>query len=142
MTEIEFQDKKNIVFAKIVGCAYNSYNYWHWGVDELVYEAGLQIELEDAGFRVQRQAEFPIYYKGRPSSVRRKMDIVVNDHDIGNIVLELKSLDFVGDAQRRQLWSYMKLVNIRFGMLINFGPKGVYSERWELKAGTDTCQRI
>jgi len=141
MTEIEFQNRKEMMYAKIVGCAFNSYNYWHSGMDELVYEAGMLIELVDAGFIAHRQEEFPIYYKGRPSPVKRRMDLVVSDRDLGNVILELKALDYVGDNQRRQLWSYMRLLNVRFGMLINFGPKGVFSERWELDEQTGMCHR-
>lgn len=129
------------MFSKIVGCAFNSYNYWHGGYDELVYEAGLLVELEMEGFRVHRQEEFPIYYKGVPSPVKRRMDLVVSDRDLGNVVIELKALNYIGDEQRKQLWSYMRLINNRFGMLINFGPKGVFSERWELNSETGLCQR-
>lgn len=141
MTDIEFQQAIYNVFSKIVGCAFASYNYFHENVDELTYEAGLYCELEDAGFIVHRQEEFPIYYKGRPSPVKRKIDLVVTDKRIGNVLLELKSINYVGDAERRQLWSYMKLQNFRFGMLINFGPKGVYSESWKYDEETNKYVR-
>lgn len=130
------------MFAKIVGCAFNAYNYWHSGMDELVYEAGLYCELEQIGFTIYRQEEFPIYYKGRPSPVKRRMDLVVKDRDLGSIILELKAINYVGEQQRKQLWSYLKLTNIRFGMLINFGQSGVYSENWELDENTGKCFRV
>ena len=41
MTQIEFERKRAIMCEKITGCAFAAYNYWHAGVDELVYEAGL-----------------------------------------------------------------------------------------------------
>ena len=113
MTEQEFTQSVYHMFSQIVGCAFASFNYFHENVDELTYEAGLYCELVDAGFVVHRQEEFPIYYKGRPSPVRRKMDLVVTDPNLGNILLELKALNYVGDEQRRQLWSYMKLQNFR-----------------------------
>jgi len=130
MTEIEYLNAIANMFARIVGCAFNSYNYWHENVDELCYEAGLFVELADAGFTPHRQEEFPIYYKGRPSPVKRRMDLVVSDNRLGNVVLELKAINYIGDEHRKQLWSYMKLTGIRYGMLINFSPKGVYSENW------------
>ena len=40
MTQIEFERKRAIMCEKITGCAFAAYNYWHAGVDELVYEAG------------------------------------------------------------------------------------------------------
>lgn len=139
---MEFQQAIYHMFSTIVGCAFACYNYFHSGVDELTYEAGLYMELEDAGFIVHRQEMFPIYYKGRPTPVTRKIDLVAQDKDLGNVILELKAISYVGDDHRRQLWSYMKLQNIRFGMLINFSPKGVYSENWRLDEETGICVRV
>ena len=143
MTDQAIIIQRTKVFSDIVGCAFRSYNYFHWGFDEIVYEAGLKAELEDLGYEVFRQQEFPIYYKGRPTEVNRRMDLVVRDKLLGFVVLELKALDYIYDAQRLQLWSYMKLLNVKYGMLINFSPKGVYSENWmieDIKIGK--CVRV
>ena len=143
MTQYEFEAKRKVMCDKIVGCAFASYNYWHAGVDELTYEAGLCCELEDAGYFVHRQEEFPIYYKGRASRVKRRFDLVVTDRELGNVILELKALDTVGEEQRKQLWSYLRLTNCPFGMLINFSPKsGVYTERWGYDETTQKCYKI
>ena len=142
MTQSEFEIKRQHMCDRITGCAFSSYNYWHEGVDELVYEAGLCCELEDAGYFVHRQEEFPIYYKGRASKVKRRFDLIVTDRELGNVIIELKALDTVGEIQRRQLWSYLRLTNCPFGMLINFSPKGVYTERWGYDERTQKCYRI
>ena len=142
MTQYEFEIKRQQMCDRITGCAFASYNYWHEGVDELVYEAGLCCELEDAGYFVHRQEEFPIYYKGRVSKVKRRFDLIVTDRELGNVIIELKALDTVGEIQRRQLWSYLRLTNCPFGMLINFSPKGVYTERWGYDESTQKCYRI
>lgn len=143
MTEVEIKNIRSKVFSDIVGCAFRSYNYFHWGVDELVYEAGLKAELEELGYQVLRQQEFPIYYKGKPTEVNRKVDLVVRDKVLGFIILELKAIDYISDVQRTQLWSYMKLLNNPYGMIVNFSPKGVYSENWMLGESTkDRCIRI
>lgn len=142
MDKVEFENRKIQMFARIVGCAFNAYNYFHAGMDELVYEAGLIVELEQHSMRVHRQEEFPIYYKGVPSPVKRRMDLVVSDRDLGDIIIELKAIDYISDVQRRQLWSYMKLMNCRYGMLINFNNEGVYSEDWELNLETGFCHRV
>lgn len=143
MTEQEIISRRQKLLSDIIGCAFSSYNYFHWGVDELVYEAGLKVELEERGYDVLRQRDFPIYYKGKPTEVNRRIDLVVRDEVLGFVILELKALDFVGDIQRRQLWSYMKLLNNKYGMLINFGPKGVFSESWMLgETINDRCIKI
>lgn len=142
MTQLEFETKRKQMCDRITGCAFNSYNYWHAGVDELVYEAGLCCELEDAGYHVHRQEEFPIYYKGRASKVHRRFDLIVSDEELGNMIIELKALDTIGELHRKQLWSYLRLSNSPFGMLINFSPNGVYSERWGYDSMTQKCYRI
>lgn len=142
MTELEYRQAVHQMFSKIVGCAFASYNYYHSGVDELTYEAGFYMELVDAGFVAHRQEDFPIYYKGRATPVHRRMDLVITDRSLGNVVVELKAIKYVGDEQRRQLWSYMKLMHIRFGFLVNFSPQGVFSESWELDEDKGFCKRI
>lgn len=142
MTEQEYIAKRNGLFRTIVGGAFGSYNYFHDGVDELTYEAGLKVELEQRSKIIHRQAEFPIYYKGVSSGVNRRMDLVVQDYELGYVVVELKAVDRVGDINRHQLWSYMKLMNIHLGMLINFSPKGVYYEAYELNEETGKCDYI
>lgn len=143
MTDLEIKNRRVKVFSDIVGCAFRAYNYFHWGVDELVYEAGLKAELKELGYQVLRQQEFPIYYKGKPTEVNRRIDVVVRDEVLGFVILELKAMEYIYDVQRAQLWSYMKLLNNKYGMLINFSPKGVYSENWMLGADIkDKCIRV
>ncbi len=142
MTEQEYITKRDQLFKKIARCSFESYNFYHSGYDELTYEAGLSVELELNGLHMHRQSEFPIYYKGIASGVKRKMDVVVQDSELGFVVCELKDLVRVGDKQRTQLWSYMKLLNIHLGMLINFSPKGVYYESYELNEETGMCNRV
>lgn len=142
MTEIEYTQALRKMFARIVGCAFNSYNYFHGYADELTYEAGLYCELENAGFIVHRQDIFPIYYKGRPTPVKRRIDLLATDKSLGNVLLELKAVDYIGDEHRRQLWSYMIVQNFKYGMIINFGPQGVFSENWILDENSRKCVRF
>ncbi len=131
------------MFSDIVGSAFASQNYYPPNMDELVYEAGLKSELEERGYKVLRQQEFPIYYKNKPTEVNRRMDLVVQDKVLGYVIIELKAIDYVSEVHRRQLWTYMKLLNNRYGMLINFGPSGVYSENWMLgETVRDKCVRV
>lgn len=142
MIEQEYLAKRNRLFKSIANCSFASYNFYHSGMDELTYEAGLSVELELNKLHMHRQAEFPIYYKGIASKVKRRMDVVVEDPELGFVVCELKAVERVGDVQRHQLWSYMKLMNIHLGMLINFSPKGVYYESYELNEETGLCDRV
>lgn len=142
MNEREFLTKRDTLFRTIANSAFASYNFYHSGMDELTYEAGLKVELELHHIDVFRQAEFPIYYKGISSGVNRRMDLVVKDEELGFVILELKALERVGEVQRHQLWSYMKLMNIHLGQLINFSLKGVYYESYQLNEETGLCERV
>lgn len=142
MTEHEYTARRNQLFRTISSAAFESFTFYHAGMDELVYEAGLVTELELRKVNVFRQQEFPIYYKDLPTSVKRKMDVVVQDPELGNVVLELKAVDRVGDVNRHQLWAYMKLMHMRLGMLINFSPKGVYYEMYEYMNETRMCEKV
>lgn len=142
MTEQEYFAMRDQLFKSIARCSFESYNFYHSGMDELTYEAGLSVELELNKLHMHRQAEFPIYYKGIASKVKRRMDVVVEDPNLGFVVCELKAVERVGDVHRHQLWSYMKLMNIHLGMLINFSPKGVYYESYELNEETGKCDRV
>jgi len=140
--EINFNTLKYQLAQDVIGCAFSSFNFYRAGMDEIIYEAGLMSELIDKGYDVRRQEEFPVYYKGFPTPVKRRMDLVIQHKHLGLVILELKALDYVGDIQRKQLWSYMKLMNGHVGMLINFGPKGVFSECWELTSDGSSCVRF
>ena len=138
----EYKDKSK-VFFDIKGCAFRSQDWYHGGVDELVYEVGLKWELENLGYTVLRQTEFPVYYRGVITNIRRRVDLVVQSKYIGNVILELKAVNFIEDKHRLQLHSYMRLTNTTYGMMINFSPKGiVYTEIWEYDSIKNTCYRI
>ena len=114
----------------IKGAAFESYKFYNKFVDEKTYEVGMLMELKELpGYTVYRQQDFYVYYKGENTGVTRRMDLVV-DTPHGTFIVELKALNAVDEKQRRQLWSYMKLMNCHYGMLINFSPTGVYSETW------------
>lgn len=136
----EYNDRVK-VFYDIKGCAFRSQDWYHGGVDELVYEVGLKWELEHLGYIVLRQTEFPVYYRGVQTDIRRRMDLVVASQ-LGNIILELKAVNFIDDKHRNQLHSYLRLTNTVYGMIINFSPKGVYTEIWEFDAYKNFCRRI
>ena len=142
MSEKEYAEKRNLLLKNIISAGFESYNFYHSGMDELVYEAGLMTELELRNVDVLRQQDFPIFYKDLPTKVHRRMDLVVHDYDLGNLVIELKAIDRVGDTNRHQLWSYMKLMHMRLGILMNFSPKGLYYEVYEYMDETRMCERV
>ena len=110
---------------------------YHGGLLESAYEAALKYLLEQQGFKVERQVELPIYWDEIKLDQRYRMDLVVND----NIILELKAVNFVDKEHRKQLFNYMNLTHVPYGMLINFGPKGLFSE-WYVRHSDGDIEKV
>lgn len=100
---------------------------YHAGLLESAYEAALKYLWEQQGYKVERQVELPIYWDDVKLDQKYRMDLEVND----NIILELKAVNFVDKEHRKQLFNYVNLTHMTYGMLINFGPKGLFSEWYE-----------
>jgi len=87
------------------------------GLLETVYEVALAHELRSRGLEVQRQVPIPIRYREIAFDEGFRADILVN----GRVVLELKSVQAISPAHRKQIQTYVKLTGCRLGYLLNFG---------------------
>ncbi len=127
MDLIEEHNKKYKFFSDITGVAMRVHNKYHVGLLESAYEAALKYLLEQQGFKVERQVQLPIYWENVKLDQTYRIDLLVND----NIIIELKAVKFVDKEHRKQLFNYMNLMHIRYGMLINFGSMSLFSEWYE-----------
>ena len=82
-----------------------------------MYETVLAHELIGRGLKVERQVPVPVVYKGLHFEEGFRADIMVNDL----VVIELKSVSELTAVHRKQIQTYIRLKNIRLGMLLNFG---------------------
>ena len=137
MNLIEEHNKKYQFFSDITGVAMKVHSKYHASLLESAYEAALKYLLELQGFKVERQVELPIYWDDVKLDQKYRMDLVVND----NIVLELKAVNYVDKEHRKQLFNYMNLTHMTYGMLINFGPKGLFSE-WHERYSDGEIEKI
>ncbi len=87
------------------------------GLLESVYEICLAHELRERGLQVARQVPIPIRYKEIEFDEGFRADIFVNDL----VLLELKSVQAISAAHRKQIQTYVRLSEIRLGYLLNFG---------------------
>jgi len=87
------------------------------GLLESVYESCLAFELRDRGFKVQTQVHVPVVYRGMEFGDGFRADLVVNDE----VIVELKSVELLKPVYKKQLLTYLKLMDKRVGLLINFG---------------------
>ena len=127
MTLIEEYNKKYEFFKDITGEAMLVHRKYKPGLLESAYEAALKYLLEQKGYQVQRQVYLPIYWDDVLLDQTYRMDLVVNE----NIIMELKAVSHVDTGHRKQLWNYMNLTHLRYGMIVNFGADSLYSEWYE-----------
>ena len=138
MTLIEEHNKKYDFFRVVTGEAMKVHSKFHGGLLESAYESALTYLLEQKGLKVERQVFLPMYWDDVRLDQDYRMDLVVND----NIIVELKDIRYVESSHRRQLWNYMNLTHLPYGMLINFSPDGLYSEWYRRNERTEEIDRV
>jgi iron complex transport system substrate-binding protein len=87
------------------------------GLLESVYEAVLARVLERRGFHVERQKPIRFEYDGIVFEDGFRVDLLVDER----VIIELKSVEKVGPVHCKQLLTYLRLMNLPVGLLINFG---------------------
>jgi GxxExxY protein len=109
----------NVLTHQIIGSAIEVHKILGPGLLESVYEAALCYEMLSRGLRVHRQVLIPVHYKGRDLKTGIRLDLRVEDR----VIVEVKSGDHLHEVHRAQLLTYLKLANLRIGLLFNFNVK-------------------
>jgi len=103
----------------VVACAINLHRELGPGLLETVYESILAKILSDAGLKVERQVSIPIEFHGVRFDEGFRADIIVED----KVILELKSVEVLNNAHKKQVLTYLKLTGMKLGYLLNFGEE-------------------
>ncbi len=106
----------NDLSYKVIGCAMEVYKALGPGLLESVYEKALIQELTLAGIPVRSQVEVQMNYKGVDLGEGMRLDLLVDD----KLIVELKSVEELKPVHHKQLLTYLKLMDKRLGLLINF----------------------
>lgn len=101
---------------KVIGCAMEVHKHLGPGLLESVYEAALCREFELQGIPYIRQFPIQVRYKDTVISNDLRVDLIVYD----SIVVELKSVEKLAPIHCKQTLTYMRLLRIKKGLLINF----------------------
>lgn len=102
---------------KVIGVALEIHRELGPGLLESVYEAILFAELQKNGLRVERQKSFPLKYKETYLEEAFRVDLLVEK----KLVIEIKSLESLNNAHKKQVLTYLRCLNLRLGLLLNFG---------------------
>ena len=87
------------------------------GLLESAYERVLARELRAEGLTVESQKSVPLKWEGEEILPAFRADLIVN----GKVLIELKSLEVLAQVHHKQTLTYLKLSDLRLGLLINFG---------------------
>jgi GxxExxY protein len=86
------------------------------GLLESVYEAAFAKELEKQNISYLRQPEIPVFYDGDELGIGFRADIIMG----GKLLIELKSVEHLEKVHHKIVLTYLKLTEIKLGLLINF----------------------
>ena len=87
------------------------------GLLESVYHRVLAFELRKSGLAVETEVPVPLEWDGHIINESFRADLIVN----GIVLIELKSLEKLLPVHKKQIFTYLKLADIKLGLLINFG---------------------
>lgn len=86
------------------------------GLLESVYEEILYFELTSQGLKVIRQKAIPVFWKGIKMDLGFRSDLMVED----KVIIEIKSVEMIAPVHPKQLLTYLRLTNLKLGLLVNF----------------------
>jgi len=120
--------RENDIGTKIIETSISVHRELGPGLLESVYEVVLARELINLGLKVERQVPVPIIYKGVTFNEGFRADLIVEQ----KVLVELKSVERILSAHKKQVQTYLKLTRLKLGYLLNFGDD-------VLKSGITRC---
>ena len=107
---------ENEISSLIIGAAIEVHRYYGPGLVEEVYEEALCHEFNLRRMPFKRQQPVPIYYKGVKLGSDLRLDLVVHE----KVIVDNKAKEEIHPIDKVKLLTYLRLSNLRLGLLINF----------------------
>ncbi|WP_326984554.1 GxxExxY protein [Chryseobacterium sp. MYb264] len=107
---------ENELSYKIIGAALEVHRTLGVGLLENAYELALAYELKELGLKVESQVSLPLRYKDELIGNAYKLDLIIEN----KVIVEIKSTLEIHPVFYSQVLTYLKLTNIKLGLLINF----------------------
>jgi len=112
---------ENQISYLIRGAIFEVYNELGPGLFESVYQKVLYHELINRGLDVLSEVIVPIYYKTEKIEAGFRIDLLVNK----KVLVELKSVETLQKVHHKQILTYLKLTNLKLGILVNFNSNNI-----------------
>jgi len=110
------KEKYNEITGRILQAAITVHKEMGPGLLEVVYEYCLCKELNSLGLNAVNQHMLPLFYKGENLHKDFRIDILVENE----ILIEIKAVEKILPVHEAQVISYLKMANLKVGLLINF----------------------
>jgi GxxExxY protein len=112
---------ENDISYKIRGAIFKVYNELGPGLLESAYESVLAYELKKEKLKTEVQVSLPLYYDEIKMDVGYRIDILVEN----KVIIEIKSVENLLEVHHKQLITYLKLSNLKLGLLVNFNTADI-----------------
>ena len=109
----------NNITGQILDSCIKIHNELGPGLFESVYEEILMYELIKRGLSVEKQRAIPITYENIKFEYGFRADLIIEKA----VIIEIKSVEQLSPVHFKQIHTYLKLSNIKNGLLINFNVK-------------------
>ena len=112
---------ENEITYQIRGAIFDVYKNLGPGLLESVYEEAMVYELTKRGLKVERQLDVPIRYDGHILKTSLRLDLLVEER----VIVELKSVKEMQDVFWKQTRTYLRLLGLKVGILVNFNTEDI-----------------
>jgi GxxExxY protein len=110
---------------ELVGAAMEVYNELGFGMEEPLYQEAMAMELEERGIPYYREKVLHTYYKGK-----KMQKTYVADFYSQEMIVEFKSVSQLTSEHRAQLFNYLRITKLKYGILVNYGEDHFHAERY------------
>ncbi|MCX2745207.1 GxxExxY protein [Mangrovivirga sp. M17] len=107
---------ENEITSEVIRCSIEVHKELGPGLLESIYEECLIQELIYNDIKVLNQVSLPVYYKGNQIDTKLRLDLLIEE----SVIVEVKSVKEFDPVHTAQIMSYLKLTDLRVGLLINF----------------------
>ncbi len=108
--------RDNKITALIIGAAMRVHDALGPGLLESAYEECLCYELRKSALYVEKQKALPLVYESVKMECGYRIDLLVDKR----IIVEVKVVDTFSDVHLAQVLTYLRLANLKLGLLLNF----------------------
>ncbi len=109
---------------KIIGIVYDVYNKLGYGYQEKFYQKAISLELKEKGISHKMEVFSPVIYNNETIG-KCFLDFLIEE----KVILELKRGRSIRRSDIEQIYNYLKIRNLKLGLLIRFAPSGVIVKR-------------